>query len=276
MRRGEHAPAGDPCDGLRRADFERDVADALRKRPWCATPERQIRAAVEVHETGVPLRQAHRLQEESVVGDFVAVGDGVQGGPPLDPAVRRRPRCDPVALIRHAPRPVEVESETTGVVQRDETIVPVEHQREAGLVRGIHDAAVGRAVVAAAAAGRHPLAPPARDRHRSTDRPGMPASSSCAPEGDRYRNLTRRAEAGGAAPARLRAAPSARGHRPPGRHYLNTLAAVLAYAQDVGLLEAAPIVAFREQLRRRRRTKRRRALTGCAASAGTPSPTRWW
>ena len=44
-----------------------------------------------------------------------------------------------------------------------------------------------------------------------------------------------------------------------GRHYLNTLAAVLGYAQDVGLLEASPIAAFREQIRRRRRTKRGRA-----------------
>jgi len=44
-----------------------------------------------------------------------------------------------------------------------------------------------------------------------------------------------------------------------GRHYLNTLAAVLAYAQDVGLLESSPIAAFREQIRRRGRTKRGRA-----------------
>lgn len=43
-----------------------------------------------------------------------------------------------------------------------------------------------------------------------------------------------------------------------GRHYLNTLAAVLAYAQDVGLIDSSPIAAFREQLRRRRRTKRGR------------------
>lgn len=43
-----------------------------------------------------------------------------------------------------------------------------------------------------------------------------------------------------------------------GRHYLNTLAALLAYAQDVGLLDSSPIPAFREQLRRRRRTKRGR------------------
>jgi len=42
------------------------------------------------------------------------------------------------------------------------------------------------------------------------------------------------------------------------RHYLNTLAAVLAYAQDLGLIETSPIPAFREQLRRRRRTKRGR------------------
>ncbi len=47
-----------------------------------------------------------------------------------------------------------------------------------------------------------------------------------------------------------------------GRHYLNTLAAALAYAQDVGLLDSSPIPAFREQIRRRRRTKRGRAEAG--------------
>jgi len=44
-----------------------------------------------------------------------------------------------------------------------------------------------------------------------------------------------------------------------GRHYINTLAAVYAYAKDLGLVEDTPVQAFREQLRRRSRTKRGRA-----------------
>src|SRR5258705_7434165 len=40
-----------------------------------------------------------------------------------------------------------------------------------------------------------------------------------------------------------------------GRHYLNVLAAVLDYARDLELIESTPIAAFREQLRRRSRTK---------------------
>jgi integrase len=44
-----------------------------------------------------------------------------------------------------------------------------------------------------------------------------------------------------------------------GREYLNTLAAVLNYARDLGLLEETPIPAFRGILRRRTRTQRGRA-----------------
>jgi integrase len=44
-----------------------------------------------------------------------------------------------------------------------------------------------------------------------------------------------------------------------GREYLNTLAAVLNYARDLGLIEETPIPAFRGMLRRRTRTQRGRA-----------------
>jgi len=44
-----------------------------------------------------------------------------------------------------------------------------------------------------------------------------------------------------------------------GRSYLSALAGVVGYATDLGLLEANPLPAFREQLRRRGRTKGARA-----------------
>ena len=44
-----------------------------------------------------------------------------------------------------------------------------------------------------------------------------------------------------------------------GRHYIDVLASVLGYAKDLGLIEESPIPAFREQQRRRARTKRGRA-----------------
>ena len=44
-----------------------------------------------------------------------------------------------------------------------------------------------------------------------------------------------------------------------GRAYLDVLSSVLAYAQDLELLETSPVPAFREMLRRRNRTQRGRA-----------------
>jgi integrase len=44
-----------------------------------------------------------------------------------------------------------------------------------------------------------------------------------------------------------------------GRKYLDVLAAIIAYAIDLGLLEASPLPAFREQIRRRARTQQGRA-----------------
>ncbi len=44
-----------------------------------------------------------------------------------------------------------------------------------------------------------------------------------------------------------------------GRHQLNTIAAVFAYAKDIAILEESPVPRFREQLSRRARTKRGRA-----------------
>ncbi len=49
-----------------------------------------------------------------------------------------------------------------------------------------------------------------------------------------------------------------------GRHHLNTIAAVFAYAKDLGVVDDSPVSAFREQLSRRSRTKRGRS----EASAG--------
>ncbi len=165
------AAAGDPRDGLGRADLERDVSDFRRCHRPFAIPQRQVRAAVDVHQAGVPLRHAHPLQERSVVGDLVAVGDGVQCRAPLDPAIGRRPRRDPIAPIRHAPRAVEVEREGARVVQRDEPVVPVEHEREAGLVRGIHDRSARRAVVSASDEPEHrAIAAPLDDPAEPADR----------------------------------------------------------------------------------------------------------
>ena len=44
-----------------------------------------------------------------------------------------------------------------------------------------------------------------------------------------------------------------------GRHHVNTLSAIFGYAKDLGIVEESPVPAFREQLRRRARTKRGRA-----------------
>ena len=41
-----------------------------------------------------------------------------------------------------------------------------------------------------------------------------------------------------------------------GRSYLNALSGVLAYAQDLGILETNPVRDFRESLRRRAHAKR--------------------
>jgi integrase len=44
-----------------------------------------------------------------------------------------------------------------------------------------------------------------------------------------------------------------------GRHHINTLAAVYAFAQDLGFVSESPVVEFRRQLNRKGRTKRGRA-----------------
>ena len=44
-----------------------------------------------------------------------------------------------------------------------------------------------------------------------------------------------------------------------GRHYIDVLASVLGYAKDLDLIKESPVSAFREQQRRRARTKRGRA-----------------
>jgi integrase len=67
---------------------------------------------------------------------------------------------------------------------------------------------------------------------------------------------------------------SSEGEAGQGRHYLSVLASVLAYAQDLGLLETNPVPAFREQLRRRRRTKRGRAETQPGVKAQPVEDTR--
>jgi len=46
-----------------------------------------------------------------------------------------------------------------------------------------------------------------------------------------------------------------------GRHHVNAVAAVFAYAKDLGIAEASPVPGFREQLSRQSRTKRGRAET---------------
>ncbi len=50
-----------------------------------------------------------------------------------------------------------------------------------------------------------------------------------------------------------------------GRSYMSTLSAIFAYAADLGLIEASPMPAFREQVRRRRRTKGARAESDSSA-----------
>jgi len=70
-------------------------------------------------------------------------------------------------------------------------------------------------------------------------------------------------------PARLREwwAQEIQGKRAAstGRHYINVLASVIDYARDLGLLDATPIPEFREQLRRRSRTKGGRAEAAAGA-----------
>jgi len=46
---------------------------------------------------------------------------------------------------------------------------------------------------------------------------------------------------------------------PTGRHHLSTIAAVFAFAKDLGVIDDSPVPAFREQIARRARTKRGRA-----------------
>ena len=53
-----------------------------------------------------------------------------------------------------------------------------------------------------------------------------------------------------------------------GRHYINTLAAVYAYAKDLGFVDESPIPEFREQINR----KQPHEAGACRGSAGQAYP----